>query len=314
MHRKSLLLAAPRQLEWVSEDLPPLQPHEVLIQTTAGAISIGSELPLYCGTAPSTEPIHYPRMTGYESAGVVIGCGSNVQGFQVGDRVIAFYGHRTHSVFSAAKAIAVPDNVPDALALLSILTCDVSKGIRKVDPQPDESVLITGAGTIGLLTTFMLKAFGVQMIDIVEPRAERRTMALQLGARMAMPPQEITSVSEMYPIAFECSSSNKAFELLQRKMQREGRICILSDGNIEPLTLTPAFHQKELMIVGSSDGWDYQEHAKWFFNFVSDHIPKLEDLFDYQTTADNLIATFELLATSTIEPIKVLVNYNTDNP
>lgn len=314
MHRKSLLLTAPGQLEWVNEDLPPLQPHEVLIQTTAGAISTGSELPIYCGTARSTEPIRYPRMTGYESAGVVIGCGSNVQRFQIGDRVIAFYGHRTHAIIPESKAIAVPDNAHDALALLSILTCDVSKGIRKVDPQPDESVLITGAGTIGLLTTFMLKAFGVQMIDIVELRAERRTMALQLGARLAMPPEEITSVSEMYPIAFECSSSNKAFELLQRKMQREGRICILSDGNIEPLTLTPAFHQKELMIVGSSDGWDYQEHAKWFFNFVSVHIPKLEDLFDYQTTADNLIATFELLATSTIEPIKVLVHYNTDNP
>jgi len=310
MHRKSLLLAAPGQLEWVSEDLPPPQPHEVLIQTTAGAISIGSELPLYCGTARRTEPIRYPRMTGYESAGVVIGCGSNVQGFQVGDRVIAFYGHRTHAIVSAAKAIAVPDNVPDALALLSILTYDIGKGIRKVDPQPDESVLITGAGTIGLLTTFMLKAFGVQMIDIVEPRAERRTMALQLGARMAIPPQEITSVSDMYPIAFECSSSNKAFELLQRKMQREGRICILSDGNIEPLTLTPAFHEKELMIVGSSDGWDYQEHVKWFFNLVRKSPYNLEDLFDYETTTDKLIETFELLATGATSPIKVLVQYD----
>jgi alcohol dehydrogenase len=139
-------------------------------------------------------------------------------------------------------------------------------------------------------------------------------MALQLGARMAIPPQDITSVSEMYPIAFECSSNNKAFELLQRKMQREGRICILSDGNIEPLMLTPAFHEKELMIVGSSDGWDYQKHAELFFNFVSDHITNLEDLFNYHTTNDNLITTFELLATGAIVPIKVLVYYNTDNP
>ena len=173
MHRKSLLLTAPVQLEWVLEDLSPPQSHEVLIQTTAGAISIGSELPIYCGTTRSTEPIRYSRMTGYESAGVVIARGSDVQRLQVGDRVIAFYGHRTHAIIPEAKAIAVPDNVPDVLALLSILTCDVSKGIRKVAPQPDESVLITGAGTIGLLTIFMLKAFGVQKIDVVEPRAER---------------------------------------------------------------------------------------------------------------------------------------------
>ena len=254
MHRKSLLLTAPVQLEWVLEDLSLLQPDEVLIQTTAGAISIGSELPIYSGTARSTEPIRYPHMTGYESAGIVIARGSDVQRLQVGDRVIAFYGHRTHAIIPEAKAIAVPDNVPDALALLSILTCDVSKGIRKVAPQPDESVLITGAGTIGLLTIFMLIAFGVQKIDVVESRVERRTLALQLAANMAMPLQEINTRSEMYPIAFECSSNNRAFELLQRKMQPEGRICILSDGNIEPLTLTPTFHEKELMIVGSSDG------------------------------------------------------------
>ncbi len=310
MQRHSLLLIAPRQLEWVSEALPPLEPHEVLIRTTAGAISIGSELPIYCGTARSTNPIRYPRITGYESAGIIISCGSHVQRFQAGDRVIAFYGHRSHAIILEAKAIAIPSDIPDALALLAILTCDVSKGIRKVNPKPNESVLITGAGTIGLLTVFMLKALGVQTVDVVEPRAERRAMALQFGARMALTPQEIAEVSDLYPAAFECSSRDAAFELLQGKTRREGRICILSDGNIEPLTLTPTFHEKELVIVGSSDGWDYQEHAKWFFTIVREHSHNLENIFDYQTRADNLITTFELLATGAIAPTKVLVLYN----
>jgi alcohol dehydrogenase len=78
----------------------------------------------------------------------------------------------------------------------------------------------------------------------------------------------------------------------------------------KPLTLTPAFHEKELSLVGSSDGWDYQEHAKWFFNQVQEHHFNLEQLFDYQTTATNLITTFKLLANGTISPIKVLVKYN----
>jgi alcohol dehydrogenase len=310
MHSQSLLLSAPGQLEWVLEDLPSLQPHEVLIQTTTGAISIGSELPIYTGTARSSEPIRYPRMTGYESAGVIISCGSHVQRFKTGDRVIAFYGHRTHAIISEIKAIAIPDNVPDAIALLSILTCDVSKGIRKIAPTPNESVLVTGAGTIGLLTVFMLKASGMRTVDVVEPNIERCTMALQLGARMALSPLEIARSSEGYPLAFECSSHNEAFELLQGKMHRNGRICILSDGNIEPLILSSAFHEKELMIVGSSDGWDYQEHAKWFFSHVQKHSFNLEQLFDYQTTANQLITTFEQLATGTIMPIKVLVKYN----
>src|SRR5712692_3881616 len=168
MQRRSLLLTAPRRLEWITEDLPALQPGEVLIQSIAGAISIGTELPLYCGTARSSAPVHYPRMTGYESIGTVIACGSAVQRLRIGDRVVAFYGHRTHSIVPEGKAIAVPKEVSDALALLVILTCDVGKGIRKVGPKPGESVLITGAGTIGLLTVFMLKAMGIHAVDVVE--------------------------------------------------------------------------------------------------------------------------------------------------
>ncbi len=312
MHRRSLLLAAPRQLEWIAEDLPPLQSSEVLLQTIAGAISIGSELPQYGGTARSSTPATYPRMTGYESLGIIIACGSAVRRLHVGDRVVTFYGHRTHGIVPETRAIAVPKDVSNGLALLVILTCDVSKGLRKIG-ELDDHVLITGAGTIGLLTVFMVKHFAGDdiVIDVVEPRAERRALALRLGARTALSPQEMLQRNDTYTQAFECSSYNAAFALLQSKMQREGRICILADGNFEPLVLAPAFHEKELQVIASSDGWDYQEHAKWYFNLVRKDSHNLEQVFDYCTTANDLIATFERIATSAITPTKVLVQYDT---
>jgi len=55
MQRRSLLLTAPKRLEWITEDLPALQPGEVLIQTTSGAISIGTELPQYCVGQPAVQ-------------------------------------------------------------------------------------------------------------------------------------------------------------------------------------------------------------------------------------------------------------------
>src|SRR5205085_5469798 len=161
-----LYLTSQRQLQWVTEALPPLSTHDILVRTTAGAISMGSELPLYCGTSRVSDPIQYPRMTGYESVGVVMACGADVQKVRVGDRVVAFYGHRTHAIVPEAKAIVVPDGISDSVALLAILTCDVAKGIRKIDPKPDEAVLITGAGAIGLLTAFMLKALGRNNVDV----------------------------------------------------------------------------------------------------------------------------------------------------
>ncbi len=309
MLNHSLLLTAARHLEWRAEEIPALQAGEILIQTTLGAISIGSELPIYCGTARSAKAAYYPRMTGYESSGVVIDRGSAVQRLQAGDRVIAFYGHREYGIVPEAKAIKVPHGVSDAVALLAILTCDVTKGIRKIDPKLRESALIMGAGAIGLLTLFMLKAMGIQVVDVVEPRPERRELALCLGARRAIAPQKGVRRNEKYVVGFECSSHNMAFEFLQEKMQHQGRICILADGNIESLVLTPAFHEKELLIVGSSDGWDYQEHARWYFQHVQEHPHHLERLFDCITTKNKLADTFEQLAMGTISPIKTLVKY-----
>lgn len=310
MQRRSLLLTAPKQLQWITETLPPLQPHEVLVQTTAGAISIGAELPQYRGMARSSAPPTYPCMTGYESVGTIISCGSAVHRLRIGDRVVAFYGHRTHGIVSEQKAILIPQDISDAIALLSILTCDISKGIMKMGSLADH-VLITGAGTIGLLTSFMLHYYRSDIIiDVVEPRAERRALALLLGATTALPAEEILGLNNSYSMAVECSSSNVAFELMQQKMQKDGRICILADGNIEQLILTPAFHEKELNIIGSSDGLDYPTHARLFFDYVRKHTTNLEQIFDYQTTSDNLAGTFEALAHGSITPIKVLVTYS----
>lgn len=44
MKTHSLLLPGPRQLLWITKELAQLQPDEVMIQTIAGAVSIGAEL------------------------------------------------------------------------------------------------------------------------------------------------------------------------------------------------------------------------------------------------------------------------------
>ncbi|HLI05913.1 MAG TPA: zinc-binding alcohol dehydrogenase [Ktedonobacteraceae bacterium] len=307
---RSLLLTEPQRLEWVSAELPPPGAQEVLVQTRTGAISIGSELPRYQGRARGNRAAVYPCMTGYESVGTVLACGAAVKRMRPGDRIVAFYGHRTHAIVPEEKAIVVPDDIADALALLAILSCDAAKGVRKIVPQPEEAVLVTGAGTMGLLTLFILKAYGVTTVDVVEPRVERHTLAFKLGASDILCPQELPETSERYAVGFECSSRNTAFTLLQNQMRQGGRICITADGNIEPLVLAAAFHEKELQLVGTSDGWNYHEHAKWYFQELRQHSMRLEDLFEIKIAARELRATFAQLASGTIQPVKVLVDYD----
>jgi len=309
MERQSWLLTAPRQLTLVTETLPTVQPDEVLVRTTASAVSVGAELPQYRGAERIATPHGYPRMTGYESVGVVVACGAAVEGLAVGDRVVAFYGHRTLGIVPAHKALKVPAGVHDPLALLAILTCDVAKGIRKLAPEPGDPALITGAGAIGLLTLWVLRAYGVQTVDAIEPLARRRALALALGARSALTPDDRAPLDTTYPLGFECSSHDAAFATLQARMRVGGRICALADGNTQPLTLSPDFHARELTIVSSSDGWDYQRHARWYFARVRGGAPELERLYDERIEAHDLPALFERMARGEATPVKVLVSY-----
>jgi alcohol dehydrogenase len=307
---RSLMLQGLRRLEWVEEELPLPGSGEVLIRTVSGAVSIGSELPHYLGTGRHSAPDTYPRMTGYESVGIVLACGPDVQRLRPGDRVFSFYGHRTHAVVAEARAIPVSPDIGDRLALLAILSCDVAKGIRAVHPWIGEPALVTGAGTIGLLAVWTLRQLGIIDVDVLEPLSARRELALQLGARRAFSPDELPPSGERYPLGFECSSQNAAFAVLQATMRREGRICVLADGNLEPLVLTSYFHEKELRILASSDGWDYTQHAAWYFETARTQGAALEAIFDYEAPASELAQTFERMATGDIRPIKVFVRYD----
>lgn len=309
MRRSSLYLTAPRELVWRQEELPTPGPGELLVETVVGAVSVGAELPQYLGAARGG-PEGYPRMTGYENVAVVRGGDPGGGHFGVGDRVVASYGHRTHAVVPEAKAVRVPKGVGDRLALLSTLSCDVAKGVRKLAPMPEERVLVAGAGAVGLLAVFLLRAYGVRSVDVVEPDPRRRGFALALGAAEAVGPEEAPGLPDPYPACLECSAREEAFGLLQRAAARGGRLVVLSDGNLEPLSLEPEFHEKELSVAASSDGWDYRRHAEWFFRLVLDgEADGLERLFEAEVSADELASAFERLARGPERPLKVLVRY-----
>src|SRR5262249_51536801 len=159
-----------------------------------------------------------------------------------GARVVATYGHRTAAVLDEARAIPVPTDIPDQLALLLILACDTAKGVAKLAPHSDDEILIAGAGTIGLLALFNLRANGAHHVGMREPLVARRALGRAFGARNVFEPAAGLYRAGTYRYGFECSSRDAAFGVLQTALAREGRICILADGNLEPLTLAPQFH------------------------------------------------------------------------
>lgn len=304
MLQHSLTLVGPKQLEWKSKVLPPIEEDEVLIRTIAGAISIGAELPQYSETDVTDPNPSYPRETGYESYGKVVEIGREVWGLKVGDHVIATYGHKDYSIEKGHNVVKVPESINYTYALLNTLSCDAGKGVLKLNPEPKDRVLVAGAGTMGLLTIHFLKNYvGVEQVDVIDPILRRGEVAEVLGAKYIL-----KESSTVYDFGIECSSSKAGFDALLRAMKRNGDICVLSDGNKDLLYLNEDFYEKELRIVGSSDGWDYHKHARWFFDCYK-KTPQLQDIFQHEIKSNELIDCFEELSQHTINPLKVLVRY-----
>lgn len=307
MEQYKLVLEGAKQLKWKPGKIRSIQGDEIIVKTIAGAISIVLELPQYNGSDVTDTNPFYPRKTGYESYGEVIEVGNKVTHVNVGDKVVSFYGHETIGIVKGHKVIRVPSSIQPKVALLSILSCDAAKGVLKLNPRQDEKVLITGMGVIGLLACYFLKYYvGVEHVDVVEPNKNRRDFAKNFGAKNIYDSEE--KIIETYNYGFECSATNSGFHALQKALKTNGQICILSDGNIEELTLTANFYQKELQIIGSSDGYDYQKHADWFFKEIG-QTPFIEEIFQHEIHYTSLIQCFDELSLGIIKPLKVYVSY-----
>ena len=260
MIQRSLQLMGKGNMAWQESELPPLGKDEVLIKTIATAISVGADLPQYeQSDAADPFPV-YPRKVGYESYGEVVAIGSSVRTLKTGDKAIAFYGQKNFGIVKADNAFSVAEHNDSRTALLAILSCDAAKGVRKLNPDKQSRVMVTGMGTMGLLVVHYLKNFfKVQHVDVIEPDAGRWNVAETFGVTAIYSPADCPE--DFYDFGIECSATNEGFACLQQALKSQGEICVLSDGNKETLALQPEFFEKELRIVGSSDGWDYREHA-----------------------------------------------------
>ncbi|WP_273851934.1 zinc-binding dehydrogenase [Guptibacillus spartinae] len=308
MKQQSLILTGKRKLEWKSTMLDPIKEDEVLIETIAGAISIGAELPQYNETDVTDTNPQYPRETGYESYGRVIETGRNVVDIHVGDNVLAFYGHKDLGVVKALKVVRVPEEVHYTFALLNTLSCDSAKGVFKLHPKPTDKVLVTGSGTIGLLTLHFLKDYmNIKQVDVLEPNETRCRLADTFGASNIFLSEDQVP-NNHYDYGLECSSSNKAFQTLLKSLKPNGEVCVLSDGNKDLFYLNEDFYEKELKIVGSADGWDYQQHSQWFFGSI-ERAKYLNEIFECEISSHELIDCFVNLSEKRGNPIKVLVRY-----
>jgi len=122
-----------------------------------------------------------PVELGYCHVGTVIGVGSGVLGFEVGDRVLSNGRHA--EVVSVPKNLCakIPDSVTDEAAAFGVLGSIALQGIRLAQPTLGESFLVSGLGLIGLLAVQLLRANGVRVLG-ADFNPQRLELARKFGA------------------------------------------------------------------------------------------------------------------------------------
>jgi (R,R)-butanediol dehydrogenase/meso-butanediol dehydrogenase/diacetyl reductase len=238
------------RIEEVTEPTP--RPGEILLEVSRNGIC-GSDLHTYVGSDTGGASMHVPGVVlGHEFAGTVIDVGDGVDDMPIGTAVsvapieycgtcwscthghpnicmsVALYGgyrHPLHGGLAARVAVSrrAAFVVPEGLGVIeAALTEPVAVAVHAVRRAPTAlgaSVLVLGAGPVGLAILAAVRAAGASTVVVSEPSRRRRDAAVRLGATTVIDPTEtglgraIREVigGEGVDLAFDTTAVSQAF-------------------------------------------------------------------------------------------------------
>ena len=274
------VLYAPRDLRIEQRPVPTPSEGEVLVRILSVGVC-GSDVHYYEHGRIADFVVRSPLVLGHESSGQIVDVGQGVSRARVGERVaiepgepcgrcdqcrsgrynlcphIRFHGtppvDGTLSEFVAVKsdlAYKVPDEISDnAAALLEPLSVGIW-AIRKAGTQAGSSVLIAGAGPIGLVTTMVARAVGATRIAVSDVNRNRLSAALARGATEIVVPGS-DEVSGEFDAFIDCSGSSAAIDAGVRLVRPAGSVILVGMGADELRLPLGVIQQRELVITGT---------------------------------------------------------------
>ena len=201
-----------------------------------------------------------PIPLGYCHVGQVLDAG-DVPGFAGGDRVVSNSPHAEVVSADPAFAARIPEAVSDEYAAFTPLAAVALQGLRLLDAQPGETVVVMGLGLIGQLAVRLLRARGVHVVGIDPDSAKCATAALA-GAVIWSPSAPLPAVlaaGAAGVLLTASTSSDEPVNLAARLCRRHGRVVLVG---VTGLALNRAdFYQNEVSFqvsrsYGSADSAD----------------------------------------------------------
>lgn len=147
----------------------------------------------------------------------------------------------THALTYAENVVILPDDMPFDLA--APLGCGVQTGAGTVlislKCEAGSSLIVTGAGVVGLSAVMAAKINGCSEIIVVEPVAARRDLAIELGATHAIDPIEHedfeAEIRKIVPDGVDYAIDTTGRRLTLENLTR----CFTTQGTLAMVGMTP---------------------------------------------------------------------------
>lgn len=332
---KAVVFYAPGDVRVEDFPKPSCGAGELLVKSDACAVC-GSDMKSFYSGNPRIKP---PLVLGHEFSGLIEQVGAGVKGFAVGQRVVmattiscgecycckrgwqnlcmnlapmgfAYHGGMAEYVLIPALAvknghvITVPAGLkaehaclaePISCAVNSLSNCNMEKG---------DTVLVMGAGPMGLLNACVAKSLGAGKIILSEVSDARLAQAEGFGCDILVNPakQDLPAIVKKATdgrgadVAIVAAPAAAPQEQAVHLVRKRGTVCLFASLPKDKCTLqmdSRALHYNEIRLVGTSDSTP--EHVRQSVQLMVEGRIPCDKIASHILPLDGIAKAFELM-------------------
>lgn len=342
---KAFQVRAPFEYGLAQVEMPHVAPGEVKVDVAYAGIC-GSDMHIIHG---QNAFVRFPRVTGHEFSGVVREVGEGVENLKVGDRVCidpviscgTCYPCRinrpnvctrlqvigVHRDGGFSEQVCVPaDNahrLPDSMSLSHAALVEpytiALNVLDRMQPEPGDSLLIYGAGVIGLTLVQMARALGMTDITVTDVLDTRLEAARALGASRTLNGKDVDVEATMreltqgegVPLIVDAACIPALMPQMVRLASPAGRIGLLGFNTVPSDLVQLEMIKKELTLVGSR--LNNRKFPKVIELIASGKL-QVRELISHRVSFDDMPGAIDMIENHPEQTRKVLVELSGAHP
>lgn len=336
---KVAVLEKVKKISIEEREIPKPKEDEVLVRIRSVGVC-GSDIHYYNEGRIGSFVVEKPLILGHESAGEIVAVGPKVKNLKVGDKVAlepglpcrkcqycktGRYNLCPDVMFMATPPVdgafveyivhpedftfKLPDNVSfDEGALIEPLSVGIYS-VERAMIRPGDTVLIFGAGPIGLVTLQAVKAYGAEQVFIVDINDFRLSKAKELGADLVINSklEKVEDyVKDEVDVVFEASGNSSVISQTTKFAKRGRKVVFIGLASEDYIGINiNEISSKELDLLGI---FRYANVYKKAIELIAKGKIDLKTLITHHFPLEKTQEALEFADKSKDKCIKVIIN------